>query len=284
MKTHFNKHLYERGLFLLNFIFVIAMIVIFYFELKLDYFFYILIIITGLVSYYFFDKNKTFSKGVVLTNLFVFFYFLYPFIAQFLSQTIPQISTYALILYTLFLAYLFLEFLGKKEKVLNTIKNSKVSIILLLIPLSLVSGFIFYSVGEPIPREAIDTHTSITSIIISVFVLALLIGISEQLLFSGFVYNTYKTMTSNLDAQIQTSILFIAFHMIRIQVLIESFVLYYFELAYMFLTIYFLCLFIFMNICIKLFEGSNKFKGSLLYPIIFHTLTDFTLIMLVLFL
>ncbi|MCH8519367.1 MAG: hypothetical protein LAT82_01290 [Nanoarchaeota archaeon] len=115
------------------------------------------------------------------------------------------------------------------------------------------------------------------------FILALLIGISEQLLFTGFVYNTYKTMTTELDAQIQTSILFVAFHMIRIQVLIESFVTFYFELAYVYLILYFLALFIFMNISIMLFRGYKNVKGSLLYSILFHTFVDFSLILFVLF-
>ncbi|MFT4244214.1 MAG: type II CAAX prenyl endopeptidase Rce1 family protein [Candidatus Woesearchaeota archaeon] len=241
-------------------------------------------IVTIFLSYYFFNKNRVFSKGIIITNLFVFFYFLYPFIGEFISLTTPQISTYVLILYTLLLAYLFLEFLGKKQEVLMTFKNSKVSILLILIPLSIITGFLFFIIGEPIPKESLLFGDSLFSVLFLTFILALLIGISEQLLFSGFVYNTYKTMTSNIDAQIQTSILFVAFHMIRIQVLIESFVIYYLEFAYFYLILYFIALFIFMNICIKLYEGTKKIKGSLLYSIIFHTLTDFTLILLVLFL
>lgn len=285
MKRHLTNVFLERGIFGINFFFVIMMILTFYFQWNLELFFYSLIFTTLVLSYLMFSKFRVFSKGIILSNLFVYFYFLYPYIGVFSTQYFPQISTYILILYTLFLSYILLEFLGKKEEILKTIPNISVTPIVFVFLGSFLVGAIFFFVGEPIPKEIFSIEQGATNLILYILFLAFLIGISEQLLFTGFLFQTYKTMTSEMEAQIQTSILFVAFHMLRIQAVIASFVLVYGSNAYFYMTLYFLALFLFMNISILLYRGftfkGKQIKGSFTYSVIFHTLVDFTLIYLI---
>ncbi|MFP4402022.1 MAG: hypothetical protein ACLFPL_02225 [Candidatus Nanoarchaeia archaeon] len=276
-----SNHLLDRGVFFLNFLFVVAMILIFYFQLELKYFFYGVIITTFIFSYLTFSKYRKFSKGIILSNLFIYFYFLYPYIAEFFSQINPQLTNYILILYTLFLALILLEFLGKKNEVLQTIYNVNFKRLLQICLFAIPFGILFYLVGEPIPREIFSIDSSLINTILHALFVAFLIGVSEQFLFTGFVHNMYSTMTSKVDAQIQTSILFVLFHMLRIKVIMGSFVLMYNQFAYLMILCYFLALFIFMNISIYLFRGSKHFKGSIVYSVLFHTLVDFILILTV---
>ncbi len=275
----------ERGLFFINFCFVIMMILIFYFQLNLEIFFYILMSVTFVVSYLTFKNRRSFSRGIILTNLFIFSYFLYPYIAVFTTTILGYQGTYALILYTLVLAYLFLEFLNKKEEVLESIRYMGIKPFLYILLIAIFLGQLFYFAGEPIPSQFVKyEHPNIIVIIVEIFILSFLIGLSEQLLFTGFVYNTYKTMTREIDAQIQTSLLFIAFHMLRIKALVYAFIIEYGSLAYMYLSIYFLALFVFMMISIGFYRGmQGRFKGSIGYSILFHTFVDFVLILMVTF-
>lgn len=284
MKYLYNDILLERGVFLINFLFVIAMILHFYFEYSTQYLFYILTGVTFVLSYIMFYKHKKFSKGIILTNLFVYFYFLYPHIGRFSSELFPNLSTYILILYTLFLAYILLEFSREKEIVLKSIFNTKMNYILLSILIGFVFGIIFYLVGEPIPSEIFAGESTLPSLILNIFIISFLIGVSEQLLFTGFLYTTYASMTRPIDAQIQTSLLFVAFHMLRIEVIIASFFTIFLELAYLYLFLYFLALFVFMNISIILYRGIKNMKGSFAYSVIFHTIVDFSLILMIVFL
>lgn len=284
MKYLYNNILLERGVFIINFLFVIAMILFFYFNYSTKYLFYILIGTTFVLSYLMFYKHKIFSKGIILTNLFVYFYFLYPYIGRLTSELFTSLSTYILILYTLFLAYILLEFSGRKEDVLNSVFNTKITYILLTILIGFVFGIIFYLVGEPIPSSVFTQDSSLPMLIFQIFIISFLIGISEQLLFTGFLYNTYVSMTRPADAQIQTSLLFVAFHMLRIEVIIASFFTVFMQLAYLYLFLYFLALFIFMNISIILYRGLKNIKGSFVYSVVFHTIVDFTLILVIIFL
>lgn len=285
MKISRREIIEERGIFFINFCFVIAMILIFYFQLNLEYFFYFLMGTTFLVSYLTFKEKKSFSKGIILTNLFIFFYFLYPYIAVFTSTILGYQSTYALIFYTLLLAYLFLEFLGKKEEVLESIRSMRIKPFLYILLIGIFLGQLFYFAGEPIPSQFVKyEHPNLIVVIVEIFILSFLIGLSEQLLFTGFVFNTYTSMTREIDAQIQTSLLFIAFHMLRIKALVYAFIIEYGSLAYMYLSIYFIALFIFMMIAIGFYRGmKGHFKGSIGYAILFHTFVDFVLILMVTF-
>lgn len=283
MKYLLNDILLERGVFIVNFFFVISMIISFYFNYSSKYTFYTLIFTTLLLSYVMFKKHRKFSKGIILTNLFVYFYFLYPYVGNFTYELFSEASNYILILYTLFLAYLFLEFLGKRLEVLSSIFNTKFQYLALSLLFAFLFGILFYFVGEPVPFSLFTQSSSLSILIVQILLFSFLVGISEQLLFTGFLYNTYSSMTRPIDAQIQTSLLFVAFHMLRIEVITESFLVQFIELAYVYIFLYFLALFVFMNVSILLFRGFKKIKGSFTYSVIFHTIVDSTLIILVIF-
>lgn len=283
MKYLYNDILLERGVFTINFFFVIAMILFFYFQYNIEYIFYSLITTTFILSYIMFKKHKVFSKGIILTNLFVYFYFLYPHVGRLSYELFSDASTYILIFYTLFLAYIFLEFSGKKNLVIDSILNYKLSYLLLTVLIGFMFGIIFYFVGEPIPSSMFLEESTLPSIVLNIFIISFLIGISEQLLFTGFLYNTYASMTHPIDAQIQTSLLFVAFHMLRIEVIIASFFTVFMKLAYIYLFLYFVALFVFMNISILFYRGIKNYKGSFIYSVLFHTIVDFSLIMLIIF-
>ena len=283
------QNVFQKSVFSMNLLFVVLAIIIFHFKLTLQYFFYALIISTFILSFLSFNIKKECSKGIILTNLFVFFYFLYPYIAQFLYGFLEQYTIYVLIAYTLTLGSILLELSGKREVVFLSFKLCKFKYILVLIPVAIIFGILFNFLGEPIPQEILINSSSISLLLVQILILSLCIGVSEQLLFTGFLYNTYSSLSKPIFAQLQTAILFVFFHMLEIGVLVLTFSTLFGSLHLLYLVLYVICLFIFMNIAIMLFRGFSinvfgkvrEIKGSLTYSILFHIIVDFTLMTLV---
>ena len=150
---------------------------------------------------------------------------------------------------------------------------------LLIILLSIFFGFLFALIREPIPAmfESIFRKGFWKAL----FFLAgssFVVAFSEQIIFTGFLYNTYSKLTSKYDAGIQVSILFVMFHILRFKILVN----YYhtvFSGAYLFyLLLYYLFLFVFMITCIYFYSlNSKKYKGNFFYPVTIHFITDFSL-------
>ena len=135
----------------------------------------------------------------------------------------------------------------------------------------------FYLVQEPIPPEFLGGD--LVKIGFYTFILAL----SEQIIFAGFLFNTYRKLTSRNDAYFQVATVFVLFHLLRFeQLVIEFWNNFAFSYLYQ-MTYYYILLFIFMLIALYLYSfKSKKYEGNFVYPVILHFVTDFVLILFIL--
>ena len=76
----------KKAVFLINFILVVLVILSFLFNINLKYFFYFNITITFFLSYFFFKHSRKLAKMLIVTNIFIFFYFLYPNVSSYFSE------------------------------------------------------------------------------------------------------------------------------------------------------------------------------------------------------
>ena len=268
----------KKSIFLINFLMILIVILFFLFNISLKYFFYFNIMITFFISYFYFKKSKKLSKKIIVTNLFIFFYFLYPKISNYFSEIFGSDNYIYIIFYNIIIAYLFLEFSDTKKKLIKNINKFNFKILLIVILLGTVFGFLFRLVKEPIP--SIFTSNSIISghyilfLIFSSFVVAF----SEQMIFSGFLFNIYSSLTKKYDAYFQVGIIFVLFHLLRFEVLVKHYYTNFNEFYLIYITLYYCLLFIFMITSLYLYSfNSKKYKGNFIYAVILHCVTDLSL-------
>ena len=269
----------KRSVFYINSFLIILMIILFLFEIHTKYFFYFNIFLTLGLSYIFFKHSKKLSKYIIITNMFIFFYFLFPKVADFLYQLLGNESYIFLLFYNIFLAYIFLLFSGQHKNFLRNIKKTNIKVIGITILIGIILGIFFFFVREPIPQEFLTGD--IVKIVFYTFILAL----SEQIMFAGFLFNTYKELTSQTkEAYFQVATVFLLFHLLRFENLVVAF-WNNFEFSYLYLmTGYYILLFIFMAIALYLYNfKTSKYEGNFIYPVLLHFITDFILIFLIIF-
>jgi membrane protease YdiL (CAAX protease family) len=270
----------KKSVFYLNFFLILLIILTFLFDISISYFFYINIIVTFFISYYFFKRSKKLSKTLILTNLFIFFYFLYPKVSEFLVLLFGRDSYLFISLYSLILAYVFIAFSGNLQSFLSTISNFSFKIFSIISLVGFVFGMLFFYVKEPIPFYMITSLSSfdLSVIFLSFIVPSFLIAISEQFIFTGFLFHSYKQLTSQKEAMYQTAILFVSFHLLRFEILVKHYFKYFNETYLFFLISYYLLLFIFMLLSLYWYSFKSKhYKGCFVYPIWFHFIVDFSL-------
>lgn len=270
----------KKLVFLINFGLVLLVIITFLFDFKLSYFFYFTIILTMILGYFYFKRSRKLSKTLILTNMFIFFYFLYPYVAQFLTDLLGSQSYIYILFYSVLISYIFLVFSGQHQTFLGNLKKFSYKIAggVFLIGFSL--GFLFYLIHEPVPQLFIDIAASGSFLDFMKFIVfsSLIIGLSEQMIFSGFLHNSYRTITTRWDAMFQVSILFVCFHLLRFEVLVK----HYFEnfaTSYLFfITSYYVLLFIFMVMAQYFYTfKSKKYEGNFFYPVLLHFGADLAL-------
>lgn len=270
----------KRSIFHINFLFIILVIISFLYNISLRYFFYFNIITTLLISYIYFQKSHSTAKKLILTNLFIFFYFLYPDISAFIANFIHAPPHILIILYNIIISLIFLSLSGDKNKFLGNLSKFNGHIFSLILLIGTVFGLIFTILKEPIPQvfsTLIINETILNSIFFLLFS-SLLIAISEQIIFSGFIFNTYKKLTSKKDAIYQTTLIFVLFHFLRFEALIKHYYINFTDTFFIFLIGYYLFLLIFMGTCLYLYSlKSKKYEGNFLYPVALHTAADFSL-------
>ena len=276
----------KKLVFLINLFLVILMILTFLFDVNIAYFFYFNILITISIGYIYFKRSRKLSKTLILTNLFIFFYFLYPTVASFLSKLLGSQSYLFILFYTITLSYIFLflskhhnSFLGDLSKF-----NFKIGGITFL--LGLTFGVLFYLIQEPVPSLFVEFVKNGTLfdffkfIIISSFIIAL----AEQMIFSGFLFNSYKELTSKKEAFLQVGIIFVCFHLLRLEVLVNHYKDAFGEFSFLFITCYYLLLFLFMITALYLYSFKHKNdKGNFAYPVLLHFGADLGLFMFYMF-
>lgn len=271
----------KRSLFYINSALIVLMIFFIFYEIPTRYFFYLLITITFILSYVFFKHSKKLSKYLIITNMFIFFYFLYPIIGEFLYELLGEESYTFILFYNILIAYIFLLFSGHHKNLLKRIKEFKLSIFLIIILIGIIYGIFFYLVKEPVPIQSLF-NPYLPGFFTKAAIFTLILAISEQAIFSGFLFNVYKQLTTTKESYFQVSTIFVLFHLLRFENLIVSYI-HNFETTYLLIIIaYYIFLFLFMLTALHLYNfKSKKYSGNFIYPVILHFTTDFTLFILI---
>ncbi len=264
---------------MINLLLIIIVIFFLSYDISLKLFFYLDILITFILSYFFFKRSKKLAKMLILTNMFILFYFLFPQISFVLTSIFGKQSYLIIILYNVFIAFLFLSMSGYRELFLGDIKNFKIKMFFIILLISLVFGLIFTLVKEPLP--AMFKSVTLNGFDSTLFFLlgsSFAVAFSEQSIFSGFLFNVYKNLSTKKDAMVQVSILFLMFHILRFNVLFDYYYSSFGNQFVVYMGIYYLFLFIFMNTCLYFYSfKSKKYSGSFIYPVLIHFFTDFFL-------
>ena len=264
----------KKSVFFINSILIILMIIFFLYDIPTSYFFYLNIILTFILSYLFFKRSKKLSKYIILTNMFIFFYFLYPHISSFLYALLGEESYIFILFYNILIAYLFLLFSGQNKNLLNDIKKFSFKILGLVVIIGLLFGLLFYFVKEPVPLNSIFNPMG-SSYMIKVIFFTLILAISEQIIFSGFLYNTYKDLTHKKEAYFQVAVIFILFHMLRFESIIVNYVHNFNTYYLLLIAAYYILLFLFMLASLHLYNfSSKKYSGNFIYAVMLHFITD----------
>lgn len=270
----------RRAVFLINFFFVLLVIFSLLYNISLKYFFYFNILFTFIVSYFFFKRSKELAKALIITNLFIFFYFLYPSISWFLSEIFLAQGYIFIIAYNVLIAYIFLSLSGNRDKLLGSIKKFRLGIFFSIILLGLVFGLLFAIIKEPIPTLFTEVaHNGTLSLLGFLLFSSFTVAFSEQMIFSGFLFNTYKKLSpTKFDAYYQVALIFVLFHLLRFEILVKHYFTNFNEFYLLFITGYYVLLFVFMVTALYLYSfKSKKYEGNFIYPVMLHFMADFGL-------
>jgi membrane protease YdiL (CAAX protease family) len=269
----------KRSVFYINFFLIILVILSLLYNISLKYFFYFNIFTTLLISYFYFKKSRELAKYLIVTNMFIFFYFLYPDIAWFFTEIFNSSSYVFIVFYNILIAFIFLSLSGHKEDLLGNFSKFKSKIFASILLLGTAFGLIFTIIKEPIPSLFTDVINSADSSIIGFIIFSsFLVAFSEQIIFSGFLFNIYSKLTSKKDAIYQASIIFVLFHLLRFEILVKHYFVNFNELFLIYLIAYYVMLFIFMVTALYLYSfKSKKYQGNFFYPVALHFAADFSL-------
>lgn len=268
----------KKSVFLINFSLIVLVIIFLLFSLNMKYFFYFDILITFILSFLFFKHSKKLSKTIIITNLFIFFYFLYPSIAEFLTELIGVQSYMFILFYNILIAYIFLTFSGYNTSFFGNIKKINFKLILVVLIIGFTFGLLFTLIKEPIPSVFTNSDIQIYELVKYLLFSSFIVAFSEQIIFSGFLFNTYKKLTTKFDAIVQVSIVFVMFHLLRFKVLVEHYFTNFNDLYLFYISGYYILLFLFMITALYLYSfKSRKYEGNFIYPVILHFAADFSL-------
>ena len=268
-----------------NSVFLVNLFLVFFFMFSLmngnsaSFFFYLNVILTIILSYIFFNKSKLISKYLILTNMFLLFYFLSPQVTLFLFDLFQVNSYFILVMYNLFLASIFIFFSGNHKTFFGRIKDVSPSILLSTVLVGFFFGILFVFIQEPVSGSILNVFTgSLFVSVISITLMAFLIAFSEQLIFSGFFYNIYSKTASKDLAVIYSASLFVIFHFLRL----STIGVYYFDkygpMSEFFILMYYMFLFSFMFSALYLYRFKSKgMEGNFVYPVTLHFVADIVL-------
>lgn len=272
----------KKSVFYVNFFLVLLIVIFFIFKIPLSLFFYFDIVLTFILSFLFFKRSRKVAKFLILTNMFIFFYFLYPQFSNFLYNLFGDNSYFIVLFYTLFLGFIFILLSGFSKTFMGKIKKFDFKFAGIIVLMGFILGFFFYMVREPVPQVFIDfTKKGIFNLISFLTINSFVVALAEELVFVGFLFNVYNKLTTKVDAIFQTSLIFTMFHLLRF----HNIIIYYFEnfrQYYIFYSsMYYILLFSFMVLALYLYSFKGKKKsGNFLYPVILHLITDLILFLL----
>lgn len=271
----------KKSVFFINSSLIILMVIFFLYQIPTVYFFYLNIFLTFVLSYIFFKKSKKLSKYLIITNMFIFFYFLYPNVATYLYELFGEESYSFILLYNILISYIFLLFSGHHKDFLKNIKNFNIKIFGIIILIGYVLGLFFYFVKEPVPIQILFNPV-MPNYFIKTTIFTLVLALSEQIIFSGFLYNMYKQLTTKREAIYQVSTVFVLFHLLRFENLITAYIKNFETTFLLLIAAYYILLFFFMVIALYFYDfKSKKNSGNFIYPLTLHFITDLTLFILI---
>ena len=266
----------KRSVFLINFFLILFIIFFFLYDVSVMYFFYFILVFTSVLSYLYFRKSKSLARALITTNLFIFFYFLYPFIELFVYEIFESFWYILVIFYHILIAYLFLILSGNSKRLLGNIEKFSSKVLVLVLMCGIIFGFLFFLIGEPISQEILKGKSVNSQVIWFIILSSFLVAFSEQMIFSGFLFNTYKGLSSRYHAFYQTAIIFVLFHLLRFEILFEVYYKSFGELFSLYIILYYVLLFFFMISALYFYSFRHeKFEGNFIYPLCLHFLTDF---------
>lgn len=271
----------RKSVFFINSSLIVLIIIFFLFNIPTSYFFYFNIILTFILSYIFFKRSKALSKALIITNIFIFFYFLYPSISSYLYALLGEESYMFILFYNILLAYIFIVFSSEHKHFLKNIKKTNFKILGIVILIGLLFGLLFYFVKEPVPLNSLFNPID-PSYIQKVAFYTIVLAISEQIIFSGFLFNTYKKLTHQKEAYFQVAVIFLLFHLLRFQNLLQTYIRNFDSYFLILMILYYALLVIFMLTALYFYNfKSKKYEGNFIYPVILHFVTDFTMFILI---
>lgn len=186
-----------------------------------------------------------------------------------------------ILFYNILISYIFLVLSGHHKDFIQNIKKFNIKILGLVILIGLTLGFMFFLVKEPIPSEFFFSQ-SWAGFLIEIFFFTLILAISEQVIFSGFLFNIYKQLTSKTESYFQVSTIFVLFHLLRFQNLVIVYFLNFDSIFILLISLYYIFLFIFMLTALYLYSfKSKKYSGTFIYPVTLHFVTDFSMLVLI---
>lgn len=287
--VNFNfKNLFDfekKSIFLINFLMILLVIYFILFDYSLEYFFYFNIFSTLILSYFLFKKSKKLSKQLIVTNMFIFFYFLYPKISYFFTEMFGAESYIFILFYNVLIAYLFLYLSGNHKNFIGNWRKFNLKLFSLILILGFVFGLLFRLIKEPVPAMFLGvSDMGVFDIFKFLIFSSFIVAFSEQMIFSGFLFNVYSKLTSKFDAFFQVSIIFVLFHLLRFEILVKHYFAYFNDLYILYISVYYLLLFLFMISSLYFYSLKNKkYSGNFLYPVAFHFAADLGLFIFTIF-
>lgn len=276
-----SLNLEKRLVFYINLFLIILVSSVIFLSLDMSTFFYINIFVTFFLSLLFFKKSKKLSRTLIITNMFILFYFFSGIVIPFLFRLFDNVSYYYLLFYNLILGVCFLFFSGKMRSIYESLKNFKLSILFLTFMVGFMLSFLFIFFREPVSGQILDVYA--TDFLVSVLLIAsfaFLVGLSEQIIFSGFLYQTYLDLTNENEAKIHTSIMFVLFHLLGFAGILRYYEGIVGSLSWFYILGYLVSLGVFMYVALYFFSFKSKnYSGNIVYAVGLHFSVDLILFM-----
>jgi hypothetical protein len=172
---------------------------------------------------------------------------------------------------------IFLLFSGlHKEVTWFRPRELKLSVIGITTLIAVVFAVLFILVREPVPSLLLEYNSGSLLVVGSMlFLTAFMVAISEQIIFISFFYTVYAKLHSKQSAIWQVAVLFVGFHFLRLENLLNHFHLVFEQVWLLVLILYYLLLLAFMGTSVYLYSiKGHRFSGQFLYPVLLHFVTD----------
>ena len=272
-----NKKIFNSSFLLIFSNLILIFLSIFFIKNDISFLISILTLLSlSLVFSYFCFENKTLFSKTLITSFFIIFYFSMKIFEDF---TIKAQSFFLLVFFFIFMFILVMYFfrLSKTKLDINLSLRLNKKILFSTIYFSIFFILAFSAIKEPISINFLKDLNIWNSLLI-IFLTSLYTAVLEQIIFIGIFFLNYRKIFDEKLSIIFCSILFVFFHLITTNNLLDFFKIsssFYIVLFFL----YCVCLFSFMFVSISIFTKKNNSK-NLIPSILFHFLVDFFIILI----